>query len=382
VIHLGQEEKRYLKVKFYAKGLEGNPLGSPADRELAIYLPPNYFKESKRYPVIYFLHGYGSNSDRLTVYEDAESFWGKETAERLKLLGVNLDVFPSYKRFDKLILNGEMEPVIFVQPDASLHLKPIHDMSVFGELYAKETKGSFYVNSPYAGNYEDYIVKDVIEYVDSNFRTIPDRSYRAIMGVSMGALGTINLSAKHPNKFIVASALSGAPTLSYILSEHEFLRHIKEPPNLAPGLSKLGVPQDMLNEFARKFWDDALDTMELIFSPKENRLRPTVKEEADGTITYDRLAFKNLKENYKKYAVNYTLEHLEVFKEVNLQLKCNLYDPLAPTVELFHEFLELLKIPHNYELYVGKEYEFSPHILGCLLQIIPAMKFCIKHFGH
>lgn len=378
------EKKRYLKVKFHAESLEGNPLGAPVDRELWIYLPPKYHEdESARYPVIYFLHGYGGSPERLTVFEDVETLWGgKEIVEMLRgILGFDLDETPSYRKFDQMILDGEMEPVIFVQPDACLHLKPIHDLSALGPLGETMRKGSLYVNSPYTGNYEDYIVQDVINYIDNNYRTIPNRFNRGIAGASMGGIGTITLSAKHPDKFIAASALSGAPR--FFVSEYDLLKERKDPPNLIPGYVKLGFPQDALKEIMKKFWDDVLDTLDLIFSPKERRLRPTIKEEPDGTITFDRSAFENYKENHRKYSIyRHIKDHPEVFKQVHLQLKCHAHDPLAAWVEGFHEFLELLEILHDYELYTGKKYEFSPHVIGGTLTIIPAMQFCLKHFKY
>nr|MDO8099763.1 hypothetical protein [Candidatus Njordarchaeota archaeon] len=45
-----------------------------------------------------------------------------------------------------------------------------------------ETEGSFYINSPFTGNFEDFIAKDVLEYVDENYRTLADKEYRALMG--------------------------------------------------------------------------------------------------------------------------------------------------------------------------------------------------------
>lgn len=374
-------EKRYLRVKFHAKSLEGNPLGSPVDRELAVYLPPKYYDdESLRYPVIYYLHGYGAQPQRLSALEDVETFLGgKGIVKTLKkVLGVGLDDFPSYRKFDQLILEGEMEPLIFVQPDACLHLKTIHDLSALGPYFDQMRKGSFYVNSPHTGNYEDYIIKDVINYIDSNFRTIPNRFNRGMVGVSMGAIGAINLSAKHPDKLIAASALSGAP--QFIISEYDFLMQLQNPPNLISGYAKLGLSQNVIRDYMKKFWKDVTDTLDLLCSPNEQRLTPTIKEGRDGTITFDRSAFETYKQNYKKYFVEYTRNHLEAFKEVHLQLKCHAYDPLAPTVEIFHEFLELFKIPHEYELYIGKKYELSPHVFGCIFELIPAIQFCLKHF--
>ena len=67
--------------------------------------------------------------------------------------------------------------------------------------YNKKLGGSFYVNSPVIGNWEDHIVKDVVSYIDSNFKTIADSKSRGIAGFSMGGFGSINLALRHPDVF-------------------------------------------------------------------------------------------------------------------------------------------------------------------------------------
>src|ERR1700736_5795054 len=53
----------YARIKVHGKSLEGNLSGEPADRDVSIYLPPSYSRETtRRYPVVYLLHGY-TNSD-------------------------------------------------------------------------------------------------------------------------------------------------------------------------------------------------------------------------------------------------------------------------------------------------------------------------------
>ena len=58
------------------------------------------------------------------------------------------------------------------------------------------------------GNYEDYIVEDVVRYVDTNYRTIPNRDNRCIAGQSMGAYGAMKLAMKHPDVFSVVASQS------------------------------------------------------------------------------------------------------------------------------------------------------------------------------
>ncbi len=203
-------EERYKIDVFHAKSLEGNPLNSPVDRELYIYLPPNYFEsEDRRYPVVYFLHSYSGNNQRMTVVPRLEDNMYIQMLIPPELQEqIDLDRLASYVKFDELITRGELAPFIFVQPDASLHLP--HKDGVKDATRAVRTKGSFYLNSPFTGNYEDYIAKDVLEYVDVNYRTIPDKQHRAVMGGSMGGYGALSICLHHPEKFIASVSLSPA----------------------------------------------------------------------------------------------------------------------------------------------------------------------------
>ncbi|MFN8448174.1 MAG: alpha/beta hydrolase-fold protein [Anaerolineae bacterium] len=76
------------------------------------------------------------------------------------------------ERIDRLITTGKMRPVIAVLPDC---------FTIFG--------GAQYINSSALGRYEDYLVDELIPYVDAHYRTLPDRVHRAITGKSSAAKG-------------------------------------------------------------------------------------------------------------------------------------------------------------------------------------------------
>ena len=202
-------ENRSKTDNFHSKCLEGNPLDGPVDRDIRIYLPPGYYEnKEKRYPVIYFLHGYAGNNESWTVtaLHDKDRGIPLDIIPKRILKEVDLDRMPTYEILDDLIINGELAPFILVQPDGSLH-KP-HKDGLKGLKGTPVTKGSFYVNSPYIGNYMDYIIKDVINYIDENYRTIPDKQHRVLMGGSMGGFGALYVAIHHPEKFISVGALS------------------------------------------------------------------------------------------------------------------------------------------------------------------------------
>ncbi len=130
------------------------------DTQFYIYLPNDYQTTHKHFPVLYLLHGaYGSYKD-----------WVEKT-----------DVENLADQFDFVIVFPDGNP--------------------FG----------WYVDSPIDPNsqYESYIIKELIPYVDGHFRTIKDRWHRGICGLSMGGHGAISLAEKHPDLFASASSLSG-----------------------------------------------------------------------------------------------------------------------------------------------------------------------------
>ena len=155
---------------FYSQALD-------ATRYMRVYLPEGYSASSAYYPVIYFLHGGNCNHNSYS----------------------NL-----YYHLDTLIANGHIEPVIMVKPDASV-----------GPYY-----GSCYTNSALYGNFEDYIVYDLISYIETAYRAIPSRNRRTVMGHSMGGSGALKLAFKHPDIYRAVADHSGLVDYSVMLQFH------------------------------------------------------------------------------------------------------------------------------------------------------------------
>jgi enterochelin esterase family protein len=160
--------------EFDSPSLRGNPLGDPSTRRIPVYLPPSYeSNSSRRYPVVYLLHGFTGNSE----------MW----------LNVNTFYSPSVpQRYEKLIRSGTIGEMILVFPDGYNRLG-----------------GSQYLNSPVTGNYEDFLIKDLIPYIDSKYRTIANREGRSVVGKSSGGYGSIRLAMRHPEVFSAAGSHAG-----------------------------------------------------------------------------------------------------------------------------------------------------------------------------
>lgn len=154
-----------------SKVLEGNPPGDPHVRDLHVYTPPGYEKGDQRYPVIWCLAGFTGRGR--TLLNDGA--WTPALNERM----------------DLLIASGKCKPAILALPDCFTHLG-----------------GSQYVNSPGLGAYEDYVVEELVPYVDSRYRTL-GFGHRGVMGKSSGGYGAIVLGMKQPDIFSAVACHSG-----------------------------------------------------------------------------------------------------------------------------------------------------------------------------
>ncbi len=145
---------------------------------LHLYLPPGYDKRHGRYPVVYLLHPWGED----------EHYW---TA-----------VLQLHKVADRLIVVGALPPFIAAMPqgDKSFFINaadPGGDFSMVQRLDPDFFAGAM---EGY-GDYGDYLLEDVIPYVERTFRVRCERSARVIAGISMGGTGAAVLAFTHPHLF-------------------------------------------------------------------------------------------------------------------------------------------------------------------------------------
>jgi enterochelin esterase family protein len=153
--------------------LKGNLPGDPTERMLPVYVPPGYDDDpTRRYPVMYVLAGNGGSGPMML----APVAWGEPFPERI----------------DRLIVTGQMPPVIAVLPDC---------WTLYG--------GAQYINSSALGRYEDYLLEEIIPYVDASYRTLSDSAHRAIAGKSSGGYGAIVQAMRHPELFGAVACHSG-----------------------------------------------------------------------------------------------------------------------------------------------------------------------------
>lgn len=154
-----------VQITVHSHALENNRVKDSPDRAVSVYLPPDYDAGTRRYPVVYLLHG----------YTGTERGWMNPAYVGLP------DIM------DRLLQHRAIEPMFVVMPNS---------FNRFG--------GSFYSNSALSGNWEDFIVRDLVEYVDAHYRTIPQAGSRGIAGHSMGGYGALRLGMDHPEVFSAA----------------------------------------------------------------------------------------------------------------------------------------------------------------------------------
>ena len=181
---------RFIYDGVYSPSLEGNLLGDSPKPRVMIYLPPGYDENTDtRYPVIYLLHGY--IGDHL-LWRGGGYFMG--------VGGINIEEIAN-----TLIGEGTIRPMIIVMPNAK-------------NTYL----GSFYTNSSVSGNWEDFMTQDLVAYVDSTYRTLPQAASRGIAGHSMGGYGSIKLAMKHPDIYSAVYSLSASNSFNHdIVSERD-----------------------------------------------------------------------------------------------------------------------------------------------------------------
>jgi hypothetical protein len=171
---------RLVVLEHASKILRGNPLGDPHVRKLGVWLPPQYDGgDRRRFPVLFDLVGFtGSGLGHVN--------W--------KPFGDNVP-----ERAARLIHEGRMGPVIVVFPDCFTALG-----------------GNQYVNSSAIGDYADYITRELVPFVDREFRTLASRDHRGCFGKSSGGYGSILHAMKYARTWGAVADHSGDAHFDFV----------------------------------------------------------------------------------------------------------------------------------------------------------------------
>jgi enterochelin esterase-like enzyme len=147
-------------IKVHGASLEGNLEGDAVERDVFVFLPPSYGREkSRRYPVVYALHGFSIGAEQ----------WTHEIHVPQTIEGA--------------FAQGAKEMIIVLPDSKTLH------------------NGSMYSSSVTTGDFEQFIARDLVGYIDAHYRTIPERQSRGLVGHSMGGYGATRIGMKHSDVF-------------------------------------------------------------------------------------------------------------------------------------------------------------------------------------
>ena len=293
------------KIVVHGKSLEGNLEGDSPDRDVFVYLPLSYTtNRNQRYPVVYFLHGYGAH---------AEAY--------LNLMRVS-------DTADKNAATAKSKEMILVFPDAYT-------------IY----NGSMYSSSPVTGDWEAFVTKDLISYIDSHYRTIPDRDSRGLAGHSMGGYGTLRIGMKYPEVYSSIYAMSSCCLMNNPGAARGGPPKQAAPPPAAPpadGKAKQGKGRGgfgNVNFAQAAAWSPNPTNPPQFFDlpTKDGQLVPSVaaKWVANSPLAMVDQYIPNLK-RYKS-----------IFMDVGLQ------DGLMAANKELEESMTKLGIVHTYETYEG-----------------------------
>jgi pimeloyl-ACP methyl ester carboxylesterase len=292
-----------------APSLAGNLIGDTNRREVTVYLPPSYAKNrQKRYPVVYLLHGFAAN-------------------HRAFMAGVYTNMNTRLS-MDSLIREGLVKEMIVVTPNAR-----------------NAFDGSFYRNSVTTGNWEDFVYRDLVSFIDRRYRTIRNRSGRGIAGHSMGGYGALWVGMRHPETFSAIYALSpcclrdfGAVSQRGAGPWKAALR-VREKPDIL----KAGFTADLLLALAAVYSPNA--SKPPLFIDLPNRL------EGDSIVEVPAIAAKWLAS-----PMSFVTQYASNLRRMHVAFDAGRQDALKDipiSVTMLDSALTELKVAHTAELYDG-----------------------------
>ncbi len=173
----------------FARSLRGNRLGETLNRKILVYLPPGYHAAAnrhRRYPVVYLLAGLGGDHRNFA----ADGTPNRIAAGRPPRIDLGLDM---QTIADQLIAGNAIDEAILVG---------VSGMNTYANHW--------FACSQIIGDYRSHLARDIVRYVDRNFRTRRTRDDRALIGHSSGAFGALSLAIEYPHKFGAVAVLGPA----------------------------------------------------------------------------------------------------------------------------------------------------------------------------
>lgn len=291
------------RIKIFSQAIDGNLIGDPAEREVTVYLPPSYKnRPEQRYPVLYMLHGFTDNDSQWFGWEE---HW------------INL-----HEVIDMALSEGLSKEMIVVMPNAY-----------------NRFKGSMYSSSVTIGDWETFISKELVKYIDSHYRTLPNTESRGLAGHSMGGYGTIRLAMKFPEVWSSIYLLSPCcmdradnNTSEEIMKNTESIQHPDQ-------LESLKFFESTRFASASAWSPNPEHSPLFLDLPYQNgEIRPDV---------VDKWSANRILNMVDQYVFN-----LKKITAIGLDVGHQDYN-ISKASQKLHEMLDTYQIPHLYETYEG-----------------------------
>jgi len=287
------------RIKVHGASLEGNLEGDSPDRDVSIYLPPSYqTSPDRRYPVAYILHGFTDSDDR----------W----------FGLVRHFVNVPAAMEAALEKGAAREMILVMPNAYTR-------------YA----GSFYGSSAATGDWETFVTKELVSYIDHHYRTLADSANRGLAGHSMGGYGAIRLAMKYAEVYSSVYVMS-ACCLDQPTPEAESVRKA-EAADSPEDFKKAEFLTKSVLALAAAWSANPTSPHYLDMPYKDGKLQPLVVAEWKANSPVAMLG---------QYAANLKKLHA-------LALDIGLQDPLLPGNQLLDRLLTEQSVPHTFETYEG-----------------------------
>lgn len=298
-------QARVETIAVHSPSIEGNLEGNDATRTVHVILPPSYDGEpERRFPVVYYLHGYTSTADQQLQFIDPDA---------------------AVQAFDGL-------EMIVVIPDN----------------YTKRG-GSFYASGPTVGNFERFVAVDLVAAIDQQFRTIAERDSRGLAGHSMGGYGTLRIGMKYAENYAAIYPMAPCCTQPRYASEADVKYETMDPDTLT----------------AQQFFDFGYFAYAAAFSPNPQSLPHHFDiTSRDGEI--DRLVEARWTAGSTAAMLPQYVDALESFDAIAMDVGDT--DFLLAEVNALHDQLLTLGIDHQFWTFEGDHVNrvkerFSSHLL-------------------
>ena len=266
------------------------------NRNYTIYLPEGYYESDEEYPVVYFLHGFGGTNNSYNTFHSS---------------------------LNSMMSDGTIINMIVVSADGNT------------DLYS----GSFYTNSILNGDYEDYIAYDLVNHIDTSFRTLAMKEFRGLSGHSMGGYGAFRLGLYHSDIFSSFAAHSGPIHLESL--NNPFLINVILIEAFFGALEPNNGPMTLM-----------MFGLSAAFSPNldNDPWYVDLPMDSGGNVNWDVFEIWQAHDPYLLID-----DHLETLATQNIYFDCGNQDELQlyPHSQDMHDKLFDLGIPHTFAPYSG-----------------------------